>query len=55
MIERLEEIFSELYIECINEGTPVKKPVEKKAIKRQNNKKIKGIKKIIDVFFRYIN
>lgn len=35
MIERLEEIFSELYVECVNESNIVTKEKVKKANKRQ--------------------
>lgn len=41
MIERLEEIFSELYIECINESISDKNLEKKKIIKKQNIKKSK--------------
>ena len=35
MIERLEEIFSELYVECINTNNVEKKKESKKQIKRK--------------------
>ena len=39
MIERLEEIFSELYIECINANIADKKKETKKKMRNKNTKK----------------
>ena len=36
MIERLEEIFSELYIECINTNIVDKKKESKKQVKKKS-------------------
>ena len=43
MIERLEEIFSELYVEYINESNVDK--IKKKETKNQSKKKTKTLKK----------
>ena len=45
MIERLEEIFSELYVECINESNVDQIKIKKKETKNQNKKKSKTSKK----------
>ena len=45
MIERLEEIFSELYVECINESNVDKMKIKKKETKNQSKKKTKTSKK----------
>ena len=45
MLERLEEIFSELYVEFLNESNVDKMKVKKKETKNQSKKKIKTSKK----------
>ena len=43
--KRLEEIFSELYVECINESNVGKMKIKKKETKNQSKKKTKTSKK----------